>query len=388
MDNMESFPVVECLRSSDPREYIEGEMFLKTVSSLDPCSSSPWNEVRRVSFNRLLSQNDEAVVVTGITSSETGGKLIIFSTYKENGFSKTFHDLSPAKTQGIADVIKIAAIHLPNEQRCAFVRTLGEKEDIFQQADTATVLEICYTELLNSIPDTNDKVSPELSIVGSRGEEPEDKQKKQLERFLTVVSGKLSQEQMEALVKEFEKYSSRVDNLFSTNYHHCFHDIFRFALPRIEGFIEDFASSEIKRLAKVFPVKDLVTNPIETEEALSEAIKNISVNLTFDTRNATITEEGIEFVDLAKVIAGSSGNSFLDGSGSRGNPDYLFNMCQALQAGEMDICGGTPIEVYEHKGDYFVGNDGNHRAVVLKALGVAFVPMMVIHAEGVAVGIV
>jgi len=377
----EQLPIKEKLKASDPRDYIAKEKFLKTAGRLDPSPESPWKDVRNTGFGRLLSENDDAVVATGIAKKGSDYKLITFSRYGETAYSKTLEGLTQAKAECIAETIKQAAIHLPNEQRCAFVRMIGKRESDFQELDLTRVTEVCYTELLSLVPDLDKEKKVKIDFPDNQGEEPTKEQRIQLKKYLKIVSRKLNQEQTDKLIEKFKDDCHWRSGVFSVNYNLSFPDIFNLMLAERDDLLEDFESLTPKRPAQRFPVEGLTSNNIASEEQLEKILKDMPAKKPPEARLMFIAERGAEFVDLDKVVGGHYEISHEDGTfllqeGTRGLP-HIFKMCQDLQTGTMDINHSGPIRVQEYEGEYFVVDDGRHRIAALKALGVPFVPMIV-----------
>jgi hypothetical protein len=57
--------------------------------------------------------------------------------------------------------------------------------------------------------------------------------------------------------------------------------------------------------------------------------------------------------------------------------DYVFKIINSIQGKQFDVCdnyANSPIKIDEHRGDYFVGSDGQHRIATLKSLKCTICP--------------
>ena len=81
MDYQEGPPNTEKLRSSDSRDYIKNEKFIKTAQLLDNSNDHDWLRVK-LGSGRLLSEDDNGFLLTGITyikeQTPTNGLYLVF----------------------------------------------------------------------------------------------------------------------------------------------------------------------------------------------------------------------------------------------------------------------------------------------------------------------
>lgn len=147
------------------------------------------------------------------------------------------------------------------------------------------------------------------------------------------------------------------------------------------GRLHNSFNNEHTTNTAVFPVQKLITRQINSIEELRDVLSKMEAKPEPDRRILKERSRAVEFVDLKKIVGGPGITdwSIISISEGRGLAN-VKRIADNFSKGDMDVSGkNEPIYVDEVKGEYFISQDGRHRIAALKALGVPFAPMFVVH---------
>ena len=380
--------LAETLRETDPRDYFRKTTFQKHARAIDNDPTHPW-ETEPDSYMWASDPGSEVTVATvHDPGQKRTGLLIATKIDGQEPVTAYLTQLEPSVRDVVSDVTSIVARRFTMAAKPKFVNQIvNEANTLASDTPDVAAAKIVSTavSLLSDYPTaTRFDRQIELPRVDFGIPAATADKHQLLQNFFELLSTKMPPDRFQASIAEFTRNIPSTDHIYGKNFKYIFTDGLGWLIAsRPDTKINESATERTQRAA-TFPVKDLVTKPLGSDDKLRTTLSEMLVKPEPDTRYAKHSPTRAEFVELDKLVGGPGITDWSIISQSEGRGfEKTREIARGFADGTVDVAGGGDSTIYvkEVNGEYFIGRDGRHRAAAMKALGVPFAPMMVSHVE-------
>jgi len=370
--------VIDQLKIIDPRDYFEKSMFQKNARIIDSDPNHAWEKDPHDYY--FFDKNDIGTFcISELKDSGKSSLLLAYkSIYQESTKSKSV-TLSSEHISAIASIIRIIKDYFPPELKCSYYDNIFDMVGSIDDDDAAVAAyAILALDMLLDKHDSSEYQYEALPSVDNPKTDPSEKQIAIFKEFMGKMARKISDNDMREYLKKLYRFTipGQID-IYGINFKHLFVDGLFYVITH-RGDLK-YTDNEYKLMH--FPVDKLIKHSISSIEQLADILATFKTKkapkIPIEAQQSTVAE----YVNLEQVVGGVTVEEWSNISNSPGRGMYnVYEFTKGFQSGEIDINGkNEPIQLYEIDGDFFVGGDGRHRIAALKALGVPFIPALVIH---------